>query len=72
VEIFARIRSVFNEPFRVLESPLRKISELLRTPKVTYSAIYLRIRRIKVPERCNPSASVAIDSTGFKTTIRGD
>ena len=46
------------------------MSELLGIPKITYSAIYLRIRRIKAPEICNPSASVAIDSTGFKTTIR--
>ena len=72
MEIFARIRSVFNAPFRILESLLRKISELLDIPKITYSAIYLRIRKIKVPEICSPSASVAIDSTGFKTTIRGD
>ena len=51
VEIFARIRSVFNAPFWILESLVRKI---------------------KVPEICSPSASVAIDSTGFKTTMRGD
>lgn len=72
VEIFDRLRSIFNAPFRVLESILRKMSGLLGIPKITYSAIYLRIRKIKVPEICNPSASVAIDSTGFKTTIKGD
>ena len=72
VEIFARIRSVFNTPFRILESLLRKMIDLLGIPKITYSAIYLRIRKIKVPEICKPSAYVAIDSTGFKTTIRGD
>ena len=55
VEIFARIRSLFNAPFRVLESLLRKISDLLGIPKITYSAIYLRIRKIKVPEICSPS-----------------
>ena len=55
VEIFAHIRSVFNAPFRILESLLRKISELLDIPKITYSAIYLRIRKIKVPEICSPS-----------------
>lgn len=70
VEIFAHIRSVFNAPFRILGFHLRKISDLLGIPKVTYSAIYLRIRKIKVPEICTPSASVATDSTGFKTTIR--
>ncbi len=47
VEIFARIRSVFNTPFRVLESLMRKISDLLGIPKITYSAIYLRIRKIR-------------------------
>ena len=72
VEIFARIRSVFNTPFRILESLLRKMSDLPGISKITYSAIYLRIRKIKVPEICKPSASVAIDSTGFKTTIRDD
>ena len=70
MEIFARIRSVFNAPFRILESLLRKISDLLGIPKITYSAIYLRIRKINVPKMCSPSASVAIDSTGLKTTIR--
>jgi hypothetical protein len=55
VEIFARIRSVFNAPFRILESLLRKISDLLGIPKITYSAIYLRIRKIRVPEICSPS-----------------
>ena len=66
VEIFARIRSVFNTPFRILESLLRKMSDLLGIPKITYSAIYLRIRKIKVPEICKPSASVAIDSTASR------
>jgi hypothetical protein len=55
VEIFARIRSVFNAPFLILESILRKISDLLGIPKITYSAIYLRIRKMKVPEICTPS-----------------
>ncbi|MCL4480480.1 MAG: hypothetical protein M1113_03225 [Candidatus Thermoplasmatota archaeon] len=48
------------------------MSDLLGIPKITYSAIYLSIRRIKVPEICNPSASVAIDSIVFKATVRGD
>jgi hypothetical protein len=48
------------------------MSDLPGIPEITYSAIYLRIRKIQVPEICNPSASVAIGSSGFKTTIRGD
>ena len=50
VEMFARIRSVFNAPFRVLESLLSKISDLLVIPKIAYSAIYLRVMKMKVPE----------------------
>ena len=72
IEIFARIRAVFNASFRSLESLLRMISDILGIPRISYSAIYLRMRRIKVPEIHNPSASIAVGSTGFKTTIRGD
>ena len=63
-------RHKVGRPFRILESLLRKISDLFGIPKITYSAIYLRIRKINVPKMCSPSASVAIDSTGLKTTIR--
>ena len=47
------------------------MSDLLGMPEITYSAIYLRIRKIRVPEIFSLSASVAIDSTG-DYTIRGD
>ena len=63
VEIFARIRSVFNAPFRILESILRKISELLDIPKITYSAIYLRIMLMRRCD-CNLLCIHMIDVNG--------
>ncbi|QRF76199.1 Transposase DDE domain protein [Thermoplasmatales archaeon] len=72
IEILARIRAVFNASFRSLESYMRIFQEILGIPGISYSSIFRRIRKIKVPEIMNPSSSVAVDSTGFKTTIRGD
>ncbi len=72
IEVLARIRAVFNASFRSLESYLRIFEEILHIPKISYTIIFRRIRKITVPEICNPSASIAVDSTGFKTTIRGD
>ena len=51
---------------------MRIFQEILGTPRISYSSIFRRIRKIRVPEIMNGSSSVAIDSTGFKTTIRGD
>jgi len=72
IEVLARIRSVFNAPFRSLESYMRIFQEILGIPRISYTSIFRRIRKIKVPEIFHPCASVAIDSTGFKTTNRGD
>ena len=71
IEILARIRAVFNASFRSLESYMRIFREILGIPRISNSSIFRRIRNIKVPEIMN-TFSVAIDSTGFKTTIRGD
>jgi hypothetical protein len=51
---------------------MRIFQEYLGVPEISYTSIFRRIRKIKVPEIINPSSSVAIDSTGFKTIIRGD
>ena len=72
IEILARIRAVFNASFRSLESYMRIFQEILGIPRISYSSIFRRIRKIMVPEIMNASSSVAVDSTGFKTTIRGD
>ena len=72
IEILARIRAVFNASFRSLESYMRIFQEILGIPRISYTSIFRRIRKIRVPEIIHPCTSVAIDSTGFKTTIRGD
>jgi hypothetical protein len=72
IEILARISAVFNASFRPLESYMRIFKEILGIPRIYYSSILRRIRKIKVSEIMNASSSVEIDSTGFKTTIRGD
>ena len=72
IEILARIRAAFNASFRSLESYLRIFQKILGIPRISYSSIFSRIRKIMVPEIMNASSSVAVDSTGFKTTIRGD
>ena len=72
IEILARIRAVFNASFRSLESYLRIFQKILGIPRISYSSIFRRMRKIRVPEIMHPCVSVAIDSTGFKTTIRGD
>ena len=72
IEILARIRAVFNASFRSLESYMRIFQEILGIPRISYTSIFRRIRKIRVPEIINPSSSVAIDSTGFKPTIRSD
>ena len=63
---------MFNASFRSLESYMMIFKEILGIPRISYSSIFKRIRKIRVPEIMNSSSSVAIDSTSFKTTIRGD
>jgi len=79
IEVLARIRPVFNASFRPLESYMRIFQEILGIPRISYTSIFShthpyswRIRRIKVAEIFHPCASVAIDSTDFETTIRGN
>ena len=72
IEVLARIRAVFNASFRTLESYMRIFKEILGTPRISYTPIFRRIRKIRVPEIMNPFSSVAVDSTGLKTIIRGD
>ena len=38
----------------------------------SYTSTFRRIKKIKVPEITHEYTFVALDSTGFKTTIRGD
>ena len=59
--------------FRQLESELHNLSKIFRFPEISFTSIYRRVRKI-VPEIENDSNSVraAIDSSGFKVTLRGD
>lgn len=72
IEVLARIMVVFYASFRALESYMRIFQEILGTPRISYTPIFRRISKIGVPEIMNPSSSVAVDSTGLKTIIRGD
>ena len=66
------MRVVFNASSRSLESYMSIFNEILGIPRTSYSSIFKRIRNINVLKIRNASSCVAIDSTGFKTTIRGD
>ena len=66
------MRAVFNASSRSLESYMSIFNEILGIPRTSYSSIFKRIRNINVLKIRNASSCVAIDSTGFKTTIRGD
>ena len=69
----ARLRSIFNVPFRSLEGMLRSLAIITGIKSISYSEIFRRIRRIK-PEinNINSKLDCIIDSTGSKITIRGD
>ncbi len=69
----ARLRSIFNIPFRTLEGMLRSLAIIANIKSISYSEIFRRIRRIK-PElnNINSKLDCIIDSTGYKITIRGD
>ena len=69
----ARLRSIFNVPFRSLEGILRSLAIITGIKSISYSEIFRRIRRIK-PElnNINNKLDCIIDSTGYKITIRGD
>lgn len=65
IEILARIRAVFNASFRSVESYLIIFQETISIPRISYTSIFRRRRKIKVLEIINASSSVAVDSTGF-------
>ena len=69
IDILVGIRAVFNVSFRSLESYMRIFQEILGVPRISYTSVF---RRNRVPKIMNPSSSVAIDSTGFNTAMRGD
>ena len=74
INFLAKIRSIYSMPFISLESILRIFSGIMGLNAIHYTSIFRRIRNIKVMNTENNSGNVecAIDSTGFKITVRGD
>jgi hypothetical protein len=68
----ARLRELRGIPFRQLQSELHNLSKIFRFPEMSFTSIYRRIRKI-IPETGNDNKGVlaAIDSSGFKITLRG-
>ena len=69
----AKLRELKGIRFRQLESELHNLSKIFRFPEISFTSIYRRIRKI-IPEIENDNKGVlaAIDSSGFKATLRGD
>ncbi len=67
------LREFRGMPFRQLQTEMHNLSKIFRFPEISFTSIYRRVRKI-VPEIENDSNSVlaAIDSSGFKITLRGD
>ena len=59
--------------FRQLETELHNLSKIFKFPKISFTSIYRRIRKI-IPEIDNDNNNVlsAIDSSGFKITLMGN
>ncbi len=76
----AKIRSLWNFPFRVLEAWVRELSKITgKFRPLSYVAIFKRIREIPVEMMMNEinkdigdNITVIIDSSGLKITERGD
>ena len=74
ITFLARLRSMYGIPFRSLEGIARLFSRITGIRTVCYTSIFRRIRKI-IPEldhHDGKPVECAIDSTGFKITIRGD
>jgi hypothetical protein len=74
INFLAKIRSNYSIPFRSPESILRILSGIMGLNAIHYTNIFRRIRSMEAMNTENNSENVecAVDSTGFKITIRGD
>ena len=74
ITFLAKLRAVYNVPFRSLEGIARIFERITGIRSVSYTSIFRRIRKIVPNLESHDVRSVdcAIDSTGFKITIRGD
>jgi transposase len=74
ITFLAKLRAVYNVPFRSLEGIARIFAGITGIATVSYTSIIRRIRKIipLFPDSHEKHVNCAIDSTGFKITIRGD
>ena len=74
ITFLAKLRALYNVPFRSLEGIARIFARITGITTVCYTSIFRRIRKIKpaIPDSQGKPVDCAIDSTGFKITIRGD
>lgn len=71
IKNIAQIRSIFNALFEP-EYYMQRFHEILWFRKISHASLFSIIEKIKAMIFVNHSSSIAIDSTVFKTTIRGD
>ncbi|KQB36198.1 hypothetical protein [Acidiplasma aeolicum] len=65
----AKLRELYNLPFRLLETELHNLSKIFKFPEISFTSIYRRIRKI-IPEIDNDNNILsAIDSSGFQITL---
>ena len=74
ITFLAKLRAIYNVPFRSLEAIARIFARITGIASICYTNIFRRIRKIVPTINSSPGRPVdcAIDSTGFKVTIRGD
>ena len=74
INFLAKFRFIYSIPFRSLQSILKIFSGIMGLNAIHYTSIFRRIRNMEVMNTENNFENVecAIDSTGFKITIRGD
>ena len=74
ITFLAKLRAMYGVPFRSLESIARIFSRITGIRSVCYTSIFRRIRKIvpAISDSHGIPVDCAVDSTGFKITIRGD
>ena len=72
ITFLAKLRAVYNVPFRSLEGIARVFSRVTGIRSVCYTSIFRRIRKIvpQLPYSQGKPVDCAIDFTGFNVTIR--
>ena len=74
ITFLAKLRAMYSISFRSLEGIARIFARITGITTVCYTSIFRRIRKIvpAISDSHGITVDCAIDSTGFKITIRGD